>query len=77
MGYALPMTLHLVCLYGEQGNTLQLRIVGVIVRQAAGTDKCDLIFPLSGLILGNQGKYVQQQFVTLNGLSRLSPNQGQ
>lgn len=78
MEYSLPITLNLGWLYGGQHKTLQLRRVGTMVWQAAGTDKCDLICPLSGLNFGNQDKYVQQQFVTsLSGLSRLSPNQGQ
>lgn len=78
IGYSLPITLNLVQLYGGQGNTLRLRRVGMMVWQATGTDKCDLICPLPGLNLSNQDECVQQQFVTsLSGLSRLSPNQGQ
>lgn len=72
------MTLRLVWLYGAQGNRLQLRRGAMMVWQAAGTDKYELICLLSELNLGNQDKFVQEQFVTsLNGLSSVSPNQGQ
>lgn len=49
----------------------------MMVGLAAGTDKCALICPLSGLNLGNEDKSAQQQLVTSSALSRLSPSQGQ